>query len=483
MSSEPLSVAEQQFLDAGRAVESKSTALKKELRLVDLVGIQILNVVGLWWVGTAGKLGAPHVMYWIAAALLFYVPSGIVVAHLVQEMPLEGGLYQWAKLRFSPALGFLVAANLWLFNLLVLSKAGVVVADNASYAFGSQATWIAHSSPAIVAISIVTIGVLMLLAWRGLSLGKWVNNFGSLGIVLLFVGMIAVAVPRWLHSGGYDGPVTAPLVFTLPALSLLNLNLLGKMGFGACGGFDGVGIFAGECRAKDVGRSMRRSVWIAAPVISAMLIAGTASVLAFSSPADIDLVSPMTQVFDKRAPALASGAALLLVLALLAGNALAFSSMVRLPMVAGWDHLMPGWFCRLDPRYGTPLGSVLFAGAVAVVIAVLANTGTGNQEAFQLLDNCGGILYGLSYLVMFAIPLLAAGETPPWSVRLAAVSGFFMTLLYVVLSVFPIISLENPGIFTAKVATTVIVLECGGAAYYLWAIRRTGARCNDSGAR
>ena len=126
---------------------------------------------------------------------------------------------------------------------------------------------------------------------------------------------------------------------------------------------------------------------------------------------------------------------------------------------------------------------MLFAGAAGVGIAVLANTGTGNQEAFQLIDNCGGILYGLSYLVMFAIPLLAAGETPPWSVRLAAVSGFSMTLLYVVLSVFPIISLENPGIFTAKVATTVIVLECGGAAYYLWAIRRTGAHCDDSGAR
>ena len=25
--------------------------------------------------------------------------------------------------------------------------------------------------------------------------------------------------------------------------------------------------------------------------------------------------------------------------------------------------------------------------------------------------------------------------------------------------------------------------RAGGAAYYLWAIRRTGARCNDSGAR
>src|SRR5436309_3852421 len=109
MDSDPPSLAHRQFQAAEHQVELDSAALKKELRLIDLVGIQILNIVGLYWVGTAGRLASSHVMFWIPAVLLFYVPSGIVVAHLVKEMPLEGGLYQWAKLRFSPALGFLVA--------------------------------------------------------------------------------------------------------------------------------------------------------------------------------------------------------------------------------------------------------------------------------------------------------------------------------------------------------------------------------------
>ena len=124
------SVSEAQFLAGERAVERESTALRKELRLTDLVGMQILNIVGLFWVGTAGKLGSSHVMFWLPAVLLFYIPSGIVVAHLVKEMPLEGGLYQWAKLRFSPLVGFLVAMNIWLYNLLVVCKSGVVIADN-----------------------------------------------------------------------------------------------------------------------------------------------------------------------------------------------------------------------------------------------------------------------------------------------------------------------------------------------------------------
>src|SRR3954447_21262625 len=102
MSVEPLGLEEQQFLAAEHRVEAKSAALKKELRLVDLVGIQILTIVGISWIGTAGKLGSSHIMFWLPAVLLFYVPSGFVAAHLAQEMPLEGGMYQWARLRFGP---------------------------------------------------------------------------------------------------------------------------------------------------------------------------------------------------------------------------------------------------------------------------------------------------------------------------------------------------------------------------------------------
>lgn len=466
------SASEQQFVAAEREVELKSGELKKELRLIDLVGIQILNIVGLFWVGTAGKLGSSHVMFWLPAVLLFYVPSGIVVAHLVKEMPLEGGLYQWAKLRFSPALGFLVAVNLWMYNLLIVSKSAVIVADNIAYALGPSAAWISSSKPAINVIGIVVMAGMMLLAWRGLALGKWISTFGGLTIVFLFLAMIVVAIPRWFHGPSGIAPATAPIAFVFPALSLFNLNILGKMGFGAFGGFDGVGIFAGECRSMDVAASIRRSVWLAAPAISLMFIAGTASVLAYSTPASIDLVSPMTQVLSLGAPQLVAISALLLILASLAGNSLGFSSMVRLPMVAGWDHLLPSWFSRLDPRYRTPVGSILFAGVIGIAFSILANVGTGNQEAFQLLDNIGGILYGLTYLVMFAIPLLAPGERPSWSVRLAALSGFLMTLLYVVLAVFPIIDVEDPWLFTAKIVAVVIGLQGAAAAFY-WRMART----------
>jgi amino acid transporter len=457
-----MSQLEQQFLQAEHQVELRSIELKKELRLPDLVAIQILNIVGLAWVGTAAKLGSSHVMFWLGGVLLFYIPSGIVVTHLASEMPLEGGLYQWAKLRFGALTGFVVALDIWANNVFFISRLGIQTADSLAYALGPRGAWIAEDKLAISAATAVIVCGLMLVAWRGLGLGKWTNGIGGIGVLLLFGALILVGVKGWLHGN----VATAPASFIPPAITLFNLNILGKMGFGALSGFDGAAIFAGECHDSNAAASLRRSVWVAAPLISAIFILGTASVLVYVKPDAVDLVVPITQVLSLGAPPLKAAAAAIVVVTLLASNSLGFSMITRLPMVAGWDHLLPEWFSRLHPRYRTPTGSILVIGGVSFVFAMLANLAAGNQEAFQLLDNLGGIVLALAYLVMFAIPLVAPGEKPSLNVRVAAASGFSMTLLYTTLSAFPIVNVASAGRFTAQVVAVVVGLQCAGALYY-----------------
>ena len=85
---------------------SAGPELRRELGLRDLVLTQILFVVGLPWIGVAGKLGPSHTVYWLLAMLTFYIPCAAVVIFLNTRMPLEGGLYQWAKLGFNPFTDF-----------------------------------------------------------------------------------------------------------------------------------------------------------------------------------------------------------------------------------------------------------------------------------------------------------------------------------------------------------------------------------------
>src|SRR5450755_468677 len=93
--------------------------LRKELGLGDLVLAQILCVVGSSWVGIAAKLGRAQVAFWLGAMALFYLPLAAVVIHLNRLMPLEGGLYQWAKTGFGEMAGFLSAWNLWVYAVIV----------------------------------------------------------------------------------------------------------------------------------------------------------------------------------------------------------------------------------------------------------------------------------------------------------------------------------------------------------------------------
>src|SRR5882672_6814583 len=127
MPNEDDATATVEFRAAEQSIEAHSAVFKKELGLTDLVLTQILFIVGLSWVGTAAKLGQSHVIFWLLAIILFYVPSAVVVIYLNRLMPLEGGLYQWAKLGFSEFVGFMVAWDLWVFAVLVMSGIGLTV--------------------------------------------------------------------------------------------------------------------------------------------------------------------------------------------------------------------------------------------------------------------------------------------------------------------------------------------------------------------
>ena len=154
------------------------------------------------------------------------------------------------------------------------------------------------------------------------------------------------------------------------------------------------------------------------------------------------------------------------------------SGITRLPMVAGWDGLLPAWFTRLSPRSRVPVNSILFVSAVIVVLAVSGLAGVGHQEAFQLFSSACLVFYALTYLVMFAIPIVGRGEAmprPPVWLRVAAASGFGMTLLFVVLAVFPIVKVQSEAMFGVKVVAVVVGANAAGVALYLAGKRRRGA--------
>jgi amino acid transporter len=451
-----------------QAVEAHSADLRKELGLPDLTLTQVLFIVGLPWVGVAAKQGPAHVILWLAAIAFFYLPSAAVVIHLNRAMPLEGGLYQWAKLGFNELTGFLVAWNLWLFAILNTSEIGLQLTQYLRYIVGPDGEWLTSSPWFVTAANTVVLTALVIVTVRGLSIGKWIHKAG--GALMLATFAMLMLLP-WLNLAHGSLREFHPLQTALPVMSLMTLNLAAKMGFGALGGFEYVAIHAGECRNPV--RTIARSVAFAAPIIAIMFILGTASVLALVPIDRIDLIAPIPQVLSEGFGALGPAAAVApLTIAVLlsirvAQASVLFAGNTRLPMVAGWDGLLPVWFTRLHDRYRTPANSIVFVGVVTLAFAVAGQIGVGKQEAFQLLWNASGIFYALTYLVMFAIPIMGIRSLrPPMWVVLAAASGFITTLLFVVLSILPIVQVESRLVFAMKISAVVIIANAIGLVMY-----------------
>ena len=161
------------------------------------------------------------------------------------------------------------------------------------------------------------------------------------------------------------------------------------MTFGALCGFEYLAIFAGECRNPE--RNLARSILLTAPLVALLYILGTSAILAFVVPGAVDVTAAIPQALSRSFHSLGiSGiilpaSVLLLLINYFSTFNINFNGCARLPMVAGWDHLLPAWFTRLHPKYKTPVNSIFFAGAVAMAVSIVVLIGIGEQEAFELL--------------------------------------------------------------------------------------------------
>jgi amino acid transporter len=421
-------------------------------------------------VGWAAKLGSHQMAFWLLAMLTFYLPLAAVVIFLNRLAPLEGGLYQWTKIGFNEFVAFMVAWNFWIFGILVMSGIGLIIKKNIAYAVGPRADWMHENKWITTLVCVLLMIGVVAASRRGLSLGKWIQNFGGAFLILTFLTLILlpfVTATRGNLSNYH------PFSTSWPKFSLYNVNVFSKLAVGALSGFEYIAILAGECRVPV--RNISRSVLISAPIIALMFILGTGSVLAFVTPDKVDLIGPIPQVLSLGFNS--SGWVSTLVSLTIFGVAarqialmsIYFAGNTRLPMVAGWDNLLPDWFARLHQRYHTPVNSILVVGLVTLAFSLGALIRVSEQEAFQLTDNAANVFYALIYMTLFAIPVFGVkrfGARAPLWLKVASISGFFVSVLGALFTVFPIIDVQSRGWFAAKIIAVVVAANALGVSIY-----------------
>lgn len=465
---------------------SSNHGLKRELGLRDLVPMQILLVVGLTWSGIAARQGQTHVAFWIAAVLLLFIPLAMVVGWCATIWPTEGGIYQWTRAAWGPSIGFMTAWNFAMWALLTVAAIGVQLAAAIGYALGPKFAWMQESHVLQGGLTIAIFALILLISIPGLGIGRWVAHLGTTVTVLLTV-LLLVLLFWHPHSSAAHPHISPqrPFGLALPVVTLFSVNLFSKVAFNALSGLEQVAVFAGEIR--DPGRAILRSAWIAAPIAVLIYVLMTGSMLTYTAADRINVAAPIPQVLSAAFSGggatggvdwglmLGRGAILLLAVALISQYSVIVAETSRLPLVAGWDGLLPAWFTRLDPKWKTPTRSLTVIVLVCIVLGLLASVATGAQEAFQLLVDSANISYGFTYLMMFAIPLIAGtrfGAKPSPLLKLAALSGLGMTLLAIGFQLLPITDVASKWSFAAKVSGVGLLTNAVGLGIYLRGSRR-----------
>jgi amino acid transporter len=477
------------------ASQSNAPELARALTLRDLVLFNLVAVVGIPWVATAARAGPSSLTLWLLAALFFFIPQGLAVVQLSSSFPAEGGIYAWTKNEFGEGHGFLCGWCYWINNVLFYPTLLLAAAVTATYVIGKGESGLAENWTYVLPFTLVALALAVVLNIVGVDTGKWLQNAGGISVFLPGILLIVLG----LH-GVLSRPTANPFTFTQLTPDLTNLPMLNLW---ATIAFAFAGLELSSTMGHEIQnprRNLRRSIYIAAPIVALIYICGTISMLWLVPREEINIVAGPLQAISNSVAGLASGwrwivpaAALLMTLARIGGLGAWLTGSARVAFVVGLDRYFPPAFARIHPRWHTPYVAILVQVPIAVFFLLLSVLGKGTtvERAFLILLDMSLLIYFIPYLYLFlcfmahcrrtrsepeAKLIVPGGAT---GAMVAGSCGLSITLLAMLVAMIPPPGTSDIWVHEAKVAGGSVFLVLIGLFVY-WRARRKQRGCGPA---
>ncbi len=462
--------------------------LRRTMGFWDVLLFNIAAVLGPRWIAAAAHNGTSSISLWVLAAVLFFLPTALIIIELSTRYPAEGGLYVWSKEAFGDFHGFVAGWSYWIYTffyfpgLLTASVAMSVYIGGAKFEYLASNRWyLFFASLGLLAIPVV-------LNLVGLDIGKWLQNAGGISTYAPLLMLVGIGGYLWLHHGSVTH---FSWKSSLPVWNLDTVNFWSNIAF-AFTGMELVCALSEEVREPR--KTFPRAIYASAVMIAGIYIVATIALLMILPAETVD---PRTGVFQ----AITSGSTILgiawfgIVAALLVtvGNAggvgATVAGVARVPFVAGVDHYLPSFFGKIHPRWKTPYIAILIQAGISALVLGLAQIKSNPKEAYQSLVDIATILYFVPFLYMYACfiklayrkdrgvdsrtVLVPGGKAGVW---IAGLLAFTITLGSMILAVIPPGEVENKLVFELKIiGATVISIAIGVALYWRGARKKAAS--------
>jgi len=461
--------------------------LRREMGFWDVLLFNIATVLGPRWIAAAGHNGTSSISLWLLAAVLFFVPMALVINELSSRFPEEGGLYVWSKEAFGDFHGFVAGWTYWVYTIFYFPGLLLASTSMSAYVMAGKGAELAQDRTFLLAGSLGLLFVAVMLNLIGLNIGKWLQNAGGVSTYLPLLILVVVGAVMWVKHGSVT-PFT--LANMMPTWDWDTVNFWSQIAF-AFTGLELVSAMSGEIR--DPRKTLPRAALTAAALIAGMYIVGTFSVLSIVAAGDIDPKSGVFHAITIGSTALKIGfvgvlAALLVTVGNAGGVGSTVAGIARVPFVVGIDRYLPKAFGKIHPRWKTPYVSIIVQAVASALVLLLSQINESTRGAYQAVIDITIILYFVPFLYMFAAAIKLAGRpdrtTNPHAVLvpggkagvwIACSLAFSVTLLSIIVSVFPPGDSSNRKLFLIKVVgTTIVVLALGLILYFngAWKKRR-----------
>ena len=461
--------------------------LSKEMGFWDVLLFNIATVLGPRWIAAAAHNGTSSISLWIIAALFFFVPSALVINELSSRFPHEGGLYVWSKEAFGDFHGFVAGWCYWVYTVFYFPGLLLASASMSAYVIGENGARLEHDRAFLLLVSIGLLLVAVALNLVGLRVGKWLQNAGGACTYLPLLLLVGVAGLLGMRHGSVTHFTSANV---LPTWNWGTVNFWSQIAF-AFTGLELVSAMSAEVR--DPQRTLPRAVYGAGALIAAMYIVGTLAVLVLVPANEVSATSGVFHAITVGSIALKVGflgilAAVLVTVGNAGGVGSTVAGIARVPFVVGIDRYLPPAFGKIHPRWKTPYVSILVQAVISGVILLVSQINQSTRDSYQQLVDAAIILYFIPFLYMFAAALwlsrrkdrtenkqavLIPGGLP--GVWIASGVAFLITLLSIVLSVFPPGESSNRTSFLIRTLLWVIGALATGLTLY-WRGARQKAR-------
>src|SRR5713101_4550331 len=444
----------------------------------DVLLFNIATVLGPRWVAAAAHNGTSSISLWVLAALLFFVPSALVINELSSRFPVEGGLYVWAKEAFGDFHGFVAGWNYWIYTVFYFPGLLLASAAMSAYIIGENGAALSQNRTFLLSVSVGMLVAAVGLNIIGLNVGKWLQNAGGVSTYLPLLALLGIAAILWAKHG----PVTH---FTwsnmLPVWNWDTVNFWSQIAF-AFSGLELVSAMSQEVRNPQ--KTLPRAVYASGVLIAGMYIVATVAVLALVPAAEVSATSGVFHAITVGSIALKIGAlGILAAVVVTVGNAGGVGSTVagiaRVPFVVGIDRYLPEAFGKIHPRWKTPYVSIMVQAIASCAILLLSQINESTRGAYQGLVDIAVILYFIPFLYMYAAAIKLAGRADrsgnpqavlipggKFGVWLTCGIAFAVTFACIFFSLIPPADVTDKMFFEVKVAGASIAAIALGLGLY-----------------